>query len=165
MKIEELQSVFNECIEEVEAIKIPIASNIKISINKRFVKRWGQCQRLSKDNYLIEISEKLVRETTPINSLKETIIHELLHTCNDCMNHGVIWKFYADKVNRCYTQYTISRTSTSEKLGVEELDEDYNYILQCTDCQHKFKYKRWSRVIANYDSCNCGCGGSLKRIK
>ena len=56
-----------------------------------------------------------------MNGLKNTIIHELLHTCVGCMNHKAKWKFYADKVNRAYGYDDIKRTSTADEKGVKEV--------------------------------------------
>lgn len=51
------------------------------------MKRWGQCTCLGGNNYAISINVILLRDDTNIDGLKNTIIHELLHTCPNCMKH------------------------------------------------------------------------------
>lgn len=88
-----------ECMRELENIGIKCGNVIKIDINTRAKKRWGQCRKIG-NNYIIEVNQILLREDTDIDGLKNTIIHELLHTCKGCMKHTGEWKQLAEKVNR-----------------------------------------------------------------
>lgn len=80
-----------ECMRELENIGIKCGNVIKIDINTRAKKRWGQCRKIG-NNYIIEVNQILLREDTDIDGLKNTIIHELLHTCKGCMKHTGEWK-------------------------------------------------------------------------
>lgn len=40
--------------------------------------------------------------------IQMTIVHELLHTCEGCFNHGAKWKYYAEVMNNKYG-YQITR--------------------------------------------------------
>lgn len=85
-----------ECMRELENIGIKCGNVIKIDINTRAKKRWGQCRKIG-NNYIIEVNQILLREDTDIDGLKNTIIHELLHTCKGCMKHTGEWKQLAEK--------------------------------------------------------------------
>lgn len=60
-----------------------------------------------------------LREDTDIDGLKNTIIHELLHTCKGCMKHTGEWKQLAEKVNRYYG-YNIKRCDSADEKGISE---------------------------------------------
>lgn len=84
----------------------------------RAKKRWGQCRKIG-NNYIIEVNQILLREDTDIDGLKNTIIHELLHTCKGCMKHTGEWKQLAEKVNRYYG-YNIKRCDSADEKGISE---------------------------------------------
>lgn len=115
-----------ECMRELENIGIKCGNVIKIDINTRAKKRWGQCRKIG-NNYIIEVNQILLREDTDIDGLKNTIIHELLHTCKGCMKHTGEWKQLAEKVNRYYG-YNIKRCD-SAYANYEESDENGNTIV------------------------------------
>ena len=68
-------------MRELEIIGIKCGNVIKLEVNTRAMKRWGQCTCLGGNNYAISINVILLRDDTNIDGLKNTIIHELLHTC------------------------------------------------------------------------------------
>lgn len=107
-----------ECMRELENIGIKCGNVIKIDINTRSKKRWGQCRKIG-NNYIIEVNQILLREDTDIDGLKNTIIHELLHTCKGCMKHTGEWKQLAEKVNRYYG-YNIKRCDSADEKGISE---------------------------------------------
>lgn len=61
-----------ECMRELENIGIKCGNVIKIDINTRAKKRWGQCRKIG-NNYIIEVNQILLREDTDIDGLKNTI--------------------------------------------------------------------------------------------
>lgn len=93
-----------------------------------------------------------------------TIIHELLHTCPGCMNHGKQWKTWAEKVRKTYG-YNIKRTSDNDEKEVTTGNLNYNareykYFVYCKKCGKMIaKRKRKSDLIDNigrYTHSNCG---------
>lgn len=130
-----------ECMRELENIGIKCGNVIKIDINTRAKKRWGQCRKIG-NNYIIEVNQILLREDTDIDGLKNTIIHELLHTCKGCMKHTGEWKQLAEKVNRYYG-YNIKRCDSADEKGISEEQKEkiqteraaarkVKYIFKCT---------------------------------
>ena len=67
------------------------------------------------------------------DALMNTLIHEYLHTCPKCMNHGKIWQKYARKINEKY-HYNIKRTTSSAEKGIKEETEKPKYIVTCPHC-------------------------------
>lgn len=112
-----LNSVAYDCMEKLSAINIPYSHAVAFSVNKRAKKRWGQCRRESNGTYSININVNLLKEENDIEGLENTIIHELLHTCPNCMNHGPEWKKYAKMVYDSYG-YNIQRCANAYEKGI-----------------------------------------------
>lgn len=118
-----LQKTYLECVADLEAIEIPISNNItKVEINTRAQSRWGMThKRYDADHnvyYTIDINVELC--TGLVNDgLRETMLHELMHTCDACMNHGDTWLSYVEKCNSIYgtkiKEQVMLRTKASQK--------------------------------------------------
>jgi predicted SprT family Zn-dependent metalloprotease len=162
-----LNTIYNEAVEKVIAANIPLDINKiqRVVINTRAKKRWGQCKKLPNGKFEININTDLVEQSE--DGTLNTVIHELLHTIDGCLNHGEQWKRYANKINRIYGM-NIKRTSNAEDKGVERTvtKVDYKYILQCQGCNQIFRRSRQTQFVTNPQIYKCGgCGGDIKRIK
>lgn len=113
----DLQMVARDCMSMLDCLKIPYCYDVRFTVNTRAKKRWGQCIRRVNGSYDININVILLDESTDIRGLENTILHELLHTCEGCMNHGAIWKKYAEMVYKAYG-YNVKRTSDAYEKGV-----------------------------------------------
>ena len=153
------------CMAEQRRLNIPFSENVRFVVNTRARKRFGQCQKQG-GRYVINISAFMLDERTGMNGLKSTIHHELLHTCPDCMNHGVRWKTYAAALNRAYG-YCVNATNTPEEYRVpQELQPLAKYILRCTKCGLEYKRQKMTATVSHPEKYHCGrCGVSLVRVK
>ena len=151
--------------DQARAAGIPVSENIDphVNVNTRAKTRFGQCTKKN-GHYTIELSSRLL--SAPERSCRQTLAHELIHTCPGCGNHGALFKKYADILNR-KCGYSISRTNTAEEMGitVEKSERTVNYIIECQKCGQRITRSRYSAVIANPARYRCRCGGTLKRIK
>lgn len=177
MYMRNLLRYVEECKEELDSLNIEYGNVISWTINTRATRRWGQCKRKGSD-YAINISEILLDERNDVKGLKETIIHELLHTISGCMNHGEKWQMYANEVNACLG-YEISRISTMDEKGLceeckqvreEEYKKQYNarpiYRLICKECGNTYTYHRAGYYVQHYKDCWCHlCKGKFDLIK
>lgn len=154
-----------ECIKELDKLNIPYGFVNEFKINSRAKKRWGRASKKG-DIYAIEISESLL-DGEHNEGLKDTIFHELLHTCPNCMNHGSQWKQYAKKVNDTLG-YNISRVSSAESKGFNDAEltiKESKYLFQCQKCGALIGKSRQSRFTRNWTLYRCGnCGGELEKI-
>ena len=138
------------------------SSNYTLEINNKALKRLGRCEAKSGNRYVIQINE-FHNKLSPEISVMNTLIHELLHSLPKCMNHGEIWKRYANMYNRTYGT-TISRTSPLEgdyKIFKEEIDKqrghtqhknhsvysDGKHKITCSKCNKSWYYERAGRVV------------------
>lgn len=145
-------------IAEAKALNIPVSCRIEpnVVINSRAKTRFGCCIKKG-DNYIIELSDKLI--DAPEASCRQTLAHEILHTCRGCRNHGGCWKQYAGKMNAAYG-YQISRTQTHEALGIANTIP-VRYVLVCQNCGAEIKRARMSKLVRNPERYRCKCGGML----
>ena len=137
-------------------------SNYSLEINNRALKRLGRCESKSGNRYVIQINE-FHNKLSPATNVMNTLIHELLHSLPNCMNHGEIWKRYANKYNRVHGT-TISRTSPLDgnyKKFKEEIDKqrgntqhknhsvysDGKHKVTCSKCNKSWYYERAGRVV------------------
>lgn len=169
----DLQKYAKECMAELDKLNIEYGNIIRFEINTRAKKRWGQCKK-TPNGYIININVDLLDERNDVNGLKNTIIHEILHTCEGCMNHGKKWQMYASKVYKAYG-YNVKRVSSSEEKGCEyrrELNKKElivkaypKYEVRCKCCGKSYFRSKRTKVIVNPENYRCGfCGGELRRI-
>jgi len=115
-KHEHLNEVAKECMEALEKIGIPYGNIVEFTVNTRAKRRWGQCVKKF-DGYHINITTRLC-DGEHDEGLKNTIIHELLHTCPESMDHGKEWRRWSrivnDRIGIC-----IQPTNTSTEKGLQ----------------------------------------------
>lgn len=160
-----LNNLFNECMAEARSIGIQPGNIVSVTVNTRAKSRWGQAKRTG-SVYSINISDRILADELDDMAAKNTIMHEILHTCPGCMNHGPEWKRMADKVNKAYPAYNIQRTTSCADKGVAPAPARADrWEVKCVECGHSYKYKRWSKVCENPSGYRCGkCHGNLKVI-
>ena len=120
-----LYEIAMQCEEKLKAINIPIREVKEYRVNKRAKKRWGCCWQDVDGKFIVEVNVCLLDERNDISGLENTILHELLHTCKYCQNHGKMWKAYAAAVKAAYG-YDIKRTSTSWEKGIAGATRTYS---------------------------------------
>ena len=180
---EKLNRLYSECLEELKIIGINIdESKIKIKISKRSTKRYGCCKHQNPDlstiyferkgrkkvikyrkynSHIIEISMWVMNLNDEI--IKNTIIHELLHTKDNCNNHGKEFKYYAKYINE-KLGYNIKTLGNKEedylKSGLNLSEEKYKYTIQCIKCKNIFYRQRFN--VDKVNKYRCGkCRGKL----
>lgn len=162
-KMRNLYEYAKMCMEKLDRLGIAYSKNIQWEINTRAKKRWGQCEAIL-NGCIISINHVLLDEQNNDVGLINTIIHELLHSVEGCMNHGAKWKALAEKVNAAYG-YNIKRTSTADEKGVLEesiMKEGINkYRIICLKCG-KCTYRTRACIITKHpDRYYHKCGGEL----
>lgn len=152
-----------EALDEAEMIcqqmRIPTRNVVRTFVNPRLTSTWGRCRSLGGSRFEIEISKRLMTDGAD-EGLLNTMLHELLHTCEGCMNHGGLWKEYASRLNGI--GYNIQTRDTAEAKGVPETACNYKYRVTCKECGAVWNYTRRGAVVRslqyNPKSCTCGCG-------
>ena len=115
---ERLNMMLAECIELMNELKVPISEYICPEVVLTGTHRYfGQCSskgslvKYNKYDFYIEISGHTLENTE--KSLRNTLIHELIHTVPDGMCHTGEWKKWAKYVSE-KTGYNIQRLDGDE---------------------------------------------------
>lgn len=156
-----------EAEAECASCGIEIGEVADISVCRKDVRRWGRCKYVADEGcFYIEVSYRLVDDAAPYKSLKETILHELCHTVDGCMNHQKKWKENVEKLNERYG-YNIKATNSAEEKGIEvpERVRKVNYEFKCSKCGQLIKRERACKFTMYYRHYTCGiCGGRFEPV-
>ena len=109
--------------EMLNEVDIPYDGTAYVVVNNRLRRPWGVCKRMTKPNgkmgFIIEINKCLVDERNSDKGLIETLLHEYIHTCKDCFDHGETWKYYVDIVNKRFN-LNVREKDTFEGKGISK---------------------------------------------
>lgn len=137
-----------ECCDIIEkTLGITVNNRYVVKISTRMTKTLGTCRRNNSHYYTITLSKKHI-EHSSAQSVHDTIMHEVLHSLPDCMNHGPVWKSYANKICMKMPNYTIARLSSDETYSryLKETTK-YKYKIICKGCGATWKKQRMSDLI------------------
>lgn len=153
-----LVSLVDEARKELDALGIPYGKISMLEVSHT-VTSYGDCRKIGESSYRIRVNKVLLAEAAD-TIVKETIIHEILHTCPGCMNHGKTWQAYASVVNDAYPRYRISRLSSCNRTHVRLKNRDTaKYVATCMSCNKEYLFFKKTYVvdclINNPTSCKC----------
>lgn len=129
---------------------------------------WKDCYAYATyRTYSIQISRYYLRADE--NSVKATIIHELVHLCDQAYNdgHGAKFRAVCRKFNKTYPGYNInhygSQLSGSHEFSLEreafkEAPLLYKYRVSCPECGRVWYHKRLCDSVKRAENYTCGCG-------
>jgi len=160
--VNDCDALMKEVTEQARALGIPVSKRIRdhVILNYRAVSRFGCCRRQGGE-YIIEVAARVAEG--PEKGCRETLAHELLHTCPGCQNHGARWKMYAGQMNEAYG-YNIKRTATEQTMGTVQA-RPFRYLLQCERCGAQLGRYRASSLTRHPERYRCRCGGRLRQIE
>lgn len=161
--MKDFNNLIATCLKEVQTAGIQPGTIRNWEINRRAKKRWGQCSKDKNGEYSIQIAARLLEDDrVSEKACKETIIHEILHTCPGGMGHTGKWKEYADIMNAKYG-YHIKRTTSGEEKGIENYSPsrrlENRYMFRCRRCKSvivKKKKCKFTHYYRNYSCVTCG---------
>ena len=164
MTLDEFNDTFEGCRDQLIELgyKQIRTNNYELEFNTRAKKRLGRCSKLPNGSYKIALNSAYAKLNP--DKAKETIMHELIHSIDGCMNHKDKWQRIAGQVNRKYG-YTISRCTDA---GNEYREQTYErtYKVKCSGCGRETSRERMSKLIQHPEKFRCGiCGSSLERIQ
>ena len=170
----DLNVLLEEAIDMCYELNIPYRKIVEISYNGRIKSAWGRCIKsydvASKDFvFRIEIQKSLGNEIIFPNkdSILSTIIHEIIHTCVDCFDHGEKFQEYSNAISKRYGINVLIR-SDAETKGANTIAyfSTFKYVFVCKKCGAKIGKTRTSDFVKRcsyYTHRNCG--GKFERIK
>lgn len=160
-------TMYYSALEVVECTcGITTGTIVNVTLNYRAKNRFGQCKRNVDGTYELNFNHLIFDDKANDNAVMETIIHEILHTCKGCMNHGKEWKRLANIVKE-KTGYEITRCGSYSDFGIDSpiKERKKNYVFKCEKCGQKIVRQRMSDFVKRYDKYRCGiCGGNFQFI-
>lgn len=162
MTQQELDGLMAEMIGTLRGLGIPVSGKIapSVRVNSRARRRLGCCYYRD-GGYVIEVAERLLEDE---DALRQTLAHELLHTCRGCRNHGETWKAYAGVVNATLGMEITRLAPAGEEDQIPLRRDTVKYILECQSCGKRIPRSRMSKAVKQPWRYRCKCGGKLKRI-
>ena len=166
--MKDIQTIYENCIQMIEDLGIKPGVIKSVKVNTRAAKRWGCCKTVKTvygTMYNIEISYQLLADNVDDKAAETTMLHEILHTCKYCQNHGAEWKRLAEKVNKAYG-YDIKRCTSAEEKGIEVVKSEVKpkHKIVCTKCGAEIYRQRDSKLTMYPYNFTCGrCGGDLRK--
>ena len=154
--------LMREVAEQARKLGIPISEQIEphVKINRRAVNRLGCCRRQG-GSYVIELAARVAEGAE--EACRETLAHELLHTCTGCQNHGALWKEYARRMNEAYG-YNIKRVAGENTTeGIQP--RPFKYLVRCERCGAELGRYRASSLTRHPERYRCRCGGKLRQTE
>ena len=141
---------------------LPVSEKVRpgVRVNSRAKRRLGCCF-YREGRCFLEVSESILENEA---LLRTTLVHELLHTCPGCRNHGPQWKAWAQRVQEALG-YQIQRTVPVEGEARPLRHEEVKYVLECQSCIARIPRMRLSKAVKAPWRYRCPCGGKLKRIR
>lgn len=154
---ERFNLLFNEVKKEVQGL-LPYPNNIYGKINTfKAIRTLGRCK---KNSIYFQILLNEYMNGCTDQEIKNTLAHELIHTCPYCFNHGKNFKFYAEFLNR-KLGYNIRTKSNCENFRNNRPKPKYTLI--CKECGKE--HHRYRKLQYHIDMYQCKCGGKLKIIE
>lgn len=165
--MKDLYRLFEECKEEMEQAQIPFNYGATIEVSKRkSTCSWGKCRNKEQ----IFINALLLDDNVDDKETKDTIIHELIHTCDNVYGHDENFKFYGNRMNNMFG-YHISRCNSATQKGLQiDYERMGKYKLVCENCgriSYKSRLSKGSQMLLknNQATHTCGkCGHEMKTI-
>lgn len=149
-------------IKQVKAAGItPGSINPNVVINNRAKNIFGKCSRVvGPYDYQIELNSELLKTTQ--KKAMNTMVHEILHTVEGCMNHGAKWTRLAGVMNE-KNGYNISRNSSHEQLGIKRPKAKYEINCANESCDLKVVRYKKSKIVTHIHLYRCPhCSSDLK---
>lgn len=168
MTTQEAQQLFNEEIERLLAANFPIHDfDRKLYFHARSTS-FGTCKYSSERPGMsrIFLSIFFVEGGTEA-AIRNTLVHELLHTIDRTAGHRGAWLKWANKANELFgldikrvcggktDQDINSIESVRQEKRKSRLASATKYILSCTACGHEWVYTRKTNTVKEYARCKC----------
>jgi len=155
-----LKILLNKCMKELDALNIPYGNIHKIEYAD-VGKCLGKCIAYYEEVFDIQISELFKNCEADILDLKAIIMHELLHTCDGCNNHGELWRKYAALVDSAY-HYDVLGFRTRRQVFLKEKEKEIIHRLVCPNCGGFWNIrdeKLWEKILRDEDYECSWCEG------
>lgn len=117
MRIEELKDMVETIRKDMKKVKIPCGVVEEVKIARKNARYFATTEINNNGKYIITFSG--VALLAGKQSLINTIMHELCHTCRGAYNHGAKFKKYGEMVYKNFGYKIETYSTKEEKQAVE----------------------------------------------
>ena len=155
--MQSMETIVNYFAKDMRSHGIPVRTIRKVRVNNS-VNYFGCCRLFSEDDTIADITISNMIVVNGGESIKNTIIHELVHASLPIdENHGKQFQELAKKVSKIYhtdiKQYG-DRTKESEEFRKQQ----YKYKVTCKQCGRTWYYIRKTKFVKCPHLYQCRCG-------
>ena len=109
-----------EARENLKAHGFNMGTIIDFGISTRYRRCWAKCYKKGPNSFVIKVNSEILRGHP--SSIRDTIYHEVIHTCKGCFNHGPNFKYAANVCNVNFGTHvqvgcTIDEMMNGKKVG------------------------------------------------
>lgn len=165
--MKDLYKLFDSALAMCDEVGIPYGTIFNIRINNRLSRAWGRC--LSQDGrktFWIEIQGKFAKdEFSTDKAVIAVIIHEIIHTCEGCWNHGAQFMEYGQRITDRFG-IKVAAHDSAEDLTVDSIawNASKKYEVKC-NCRSICK-DRMCDIIKYPHTYTCRlCHGNFERVR
>ena len=154
-----MQEIVEYYAKDMRSHGIPVRKIRKVRVNNS-VNYYGSCKLYRNNDTIADITISNMTVACGSESIKNTIIHELVHASLPIdEHHGKQFHELAKKVSKIYhtdiKQYG-DRTKESEEFERQQ----YKYKVTCKHCGSTWYYIRKTKFVKYPHLYQCGCGGN-----
>lgn len=160
---EDIRKEFEDCLFELKNWKdrdVPFPKR-PIKLSNKFLygmKSLGECQttyqhgHLEERQCLISLNRAFLSGYMSPESLRSTIMHEIVHTFDECNNHGMAFQFWGNLIRQSFG-IDIGGTRADEKEACEFARANVSSakdIVVCLDCGHYWTFSKKTKYVVEF---------------
>ena len=154
-----MQEIVEYYAKDMRSHGIPVRHIRKVRVNNS-VNYYGSCKLFRNDNTIADITISNMTVACGKESLKNTIIHELVHASLPIdENHGKQFHELAKRVSKIY-HTDIKQYGDRTKETEEFKKQQYKYKVTCKHCGSTWYYIRKTKFVKYPHLYQCGCGSN-----
>ena len=162
--MQSMETIVNYFAKDMRSHGIPVRTIRKVRVNNS-IRYYGRCMLYRKDDTIADITISNMTVANGGESIKNTIIHELVHASLPInANHGKQFQELAKKVSKIYhtdiKQYG-DRTKESEEFRKQQ----YKYKVTCKQCGSTWYYIRKTKFVKHPHLYRCGSGSNYFTVE
>lgn len=155
--MQSMEIIVNYFAKDMRSHGIPVRKIRKVRVNNS-VNYYGSCKLFRSDNTIADITISNMTVANGSESIKNTIIHELVHASLPIdENHGKQFQALAKKVSKIY-HTDIKQYGDSTKETEEFKKQQCKYKVTCKKCGSTWYYIRKTKFVKYPHLYQCGCG-------
>jgi hypothetical protein len=129
-----LDEFYQEALAVAKDCGLPFGNITKVTMTTATPNIWGRCKVINHgESYRLEFNKGVILRSDE-RFVIQTMLHEIIHTCPQCLGHTGNFKRYAAIIKGKYPQYNIKRTNGLAEAGYIHDPNDYKYALKCEKC-------------------------------